>query len=181
MIPQIAIALSLLAGSSIGLGGCSPLAATEGENPVKTAPDEAQAEAGEVKKIVRSEAQWKALLSAEQYRVLRQGGTECSFTGKYWNEKRSGVYRCAGCGTELFRSDHKFRSGTGWPSFFRPIETKRVSEHVDRSHGMVRTEVRCAACEGHLGHVFSDGPEPTGKRYCINSVALTFDPDKEQK
>jgi peptide-methionine (R)-S-oxide reductase len=126
-------------------------------------------------KIEKSDAEWREQLTPEQYDVLRQRGTERSFTGPYWNEKKSGVYRCAGCGQELFVSETKFESGTGWPSFTRPVAEGRVEEHEDRSHGMVRTEVACGRCGGHLGHVFPDGPPPTGLRYCINSAALQFE------
>ncbi len=107
--------------------------------------------------------------------MLRLGATEPAFTGKYWKEKRRGVYRCAGCGTELFSSDTKYDSRSGWPSFFRPIEDERVGEKTDTSHGMIRTEILCATCGGHLGHVFEDGPDPTGLRYCVNSAALELD------
>ena len=130
-----------------------------------------------MEKIIKSEAEWRAELDPVQYHVLREAGTERAFAGKLTDEKREGEFSCAGCGTTLFASDTKFDSGSGWPSFTAPADGAAIDEHTDVSHGMVRTEVRCAACEGHLGHVFPDGPGPTGLRYCINSAALTFDPD----
>jgi methionine-R-sulfoxide reductase len=119
--------------------------------------------------------EWRARLTAEQYAVLRQQGTEAPFTGAYWDDHAAGLYRCAGCGTELFHSDDKFDSGTGWPSFTRPVDEEHVGAREDTSHGMRRIEAVCRACGGHLGHVFPDGPEPTGLRYCINSCALQRD------
>ncbi len=123
-----------------------------------------------------SDAEWRARLTPEQYAVLRHGGTERAFAGIYNDNKAPGEYHCAGCGTLLFKSDAKYDSGSGWPSFIRPADTDAVTEHTDTQHGMVRTEVRCATCDGHLGHVFPDGPAETGLRYCMNSVALDFDP-----
>src|SRR3954470_11959369 len=120
--------------------------------------------------------EWKARLTPEQYHVLRKKGTERAFTGAYWDAKQPGVYRCAGCDQVLFEADSKFDSGCGWPSFSEAIADGRVEEHDDRSHGMTRTEVTCSRCGGHLGHVFPDGPRPTGLRYCINSASIRLDP-----
>jgi len=128
-------------------------------------------------KVEKTDAGWREDLTPEQYRVLREQGTERAFTGKYWNVKEDGTYHCAGCGAPVFSSDTKFDSGTGWPSFYEPSVTANVETHTDSSHGMVRTEVRCANCGGHLGHVFPDGPNPTGLRYCINSCALDLQQD----
>lgn len=126
--------------------------------------------------VQKSEDEWKTALTEQEYRVLRQKGTEVAFTGKYYKYDREGRYRCAGCGAVLFSSGEKYHSGSGWPSFYAPAEDANIVIQRDESHGMVRDEVLCGACGGHLGHVFNDGPRPTGLRYCINSVSLDFDP-----
>ena len=129
---------------------------------------------GGMERLTLSENEWRKRLSPEQYHVLREAGTERAFSGRYNGNKADGLYRCAGCGLDLFDSADKYDSGSGWPSFTRAIEPDRVSDHSDVSHGMTRVESRCARCDGHLGHVFPDGPPPTGQRYCMNSVSLDF-------
>jgi len=132
-------------------------------------------------KITKTEEQWKQQLSSEQYNVTRQAGTERAFTGKYWDTKDEGTYNCVCCGAPLFSSETKFESGTGWPSFYQPVDQSAVEEHTDRTYGMTRTEARCARCGAHLGHVFPDGPRPTGMRYCMNSASLDLKPAPKEK
>ncbi|MCC0038093.1 MAG: peptide-methionine (R)-S-oxide reductase MsrB [Brucellaceae bacterium] len=128
-------------------------------------------------KVVKTDAEWREQLTPEQYHITREHGTERAFTGPNWDTKDEGLYRCVACGKPLFRSETKFDSGTGWPSFYAPVDNEAVSEHSDRSWFMTRTEIRCADCDSHLGHVFKDGPRPTGLRYCMNGHALDFEKD----
>lgn len=127
-------------------------------------------------RVIKTDEEWRFQLTPEQFTVTRQGGTECAFTGQFYKHKTDGLFRCVCCGTALFRTSDKFESGTGWPSFFQPVHKLNLRELKDRTHGMVRVEIRCALCDAHMGHVFPDGPKPTGMRYCINSASLKFEP-----
>lgn len=159
----------MILGAVLVLGGLSPaVEAKKKEFPVE-------------QKINKSDDQWKKELSPEDFHVLREKGTEPAFTGVYWNNHDDGLYRCKACGLALFSSKEKFDSGTGWPSYWKPVKEENVEEKADTSWGMRRTEIECARCGGHLGHVFPDGPKPTGLRYCVNSASLSFEKDEGKK
>src|SRR5580765_4668590 len=164
-----------LAIPALALAATPPKPAPAPASPKPAAPANAEAP---VVRVTKSEEEWRKILTPQQFRVLRQKGTETAFTGQYWNQHAAGTYVCAACGLELFSSKTKFESGTGWPSFWAPIAKNHVLEITDRSLGMERVEVECARCGGHLGHVFDDGPAPTGLRYCMNSVSLAFKPQQ---
>lgn len=165
-------AVALVAAASFGCGRSAE--GGTGRPPAASNIQPSKGSGNVAAKVTRSEREWRALLTPEQYRVMRECGTEPPFTGKYYHFKGNGMYLCAACGAELFDSGTKYDSGSGWPSFYQPVSEEKIEERADRSLGMVRVEVRCSRCGAHLGHVFDDGPAPSGLRYCINSTALNF-------
>lgn len=163
----------LLLTSTLFIFSCS--AKSQNDTNMVSQPDNSEY------KVKKSDEEWKQILTPVEFQILREKGTEYAFTGEYYNHKEKGTYVCAGCGNELFTSESKYDSGCGWPSFYEPLSNEKVGEAEDRSHGMVRTEIVCNNCGGHLGHVFPDGPKPTGLRYCVNSASLDFKKKEDDK
>jgi peptide-methionine (R)-S-oxide reductase len=185
---SFAVVLAALCAPAAPLQGCNAGGQHQAQGETDPTANQTQTDTSKKKstkpmsnKIVKTDAEWRKLLTEDQYHVLREKGTERAFTGAYWNNHEKGVYLCGGCGQELFSSETKFESGTGWPSFYAPVTKENVAVNVDRSYGMVREEVVCSRCGGHLGHVFDDGPRPTGLRYCMNSISLKFVPADSTK